>query len=277
MKIAVIASGSSGNSIWISTGSTAVLIDAGISCRRITAAVEEMGLDPSALSAVLVTHEHSDHVSGLGPVTRRFDVPAYATEGTHAAIDHRLGRCPGRELVEAGTDFEIGDLRISPFVVSHDCVDPVGYAVTDGATRAVVATDLGVVGSPVRHRMGEADCVVLEFNHDERMLIDGQYPWFLKQRIMSSRGHLSNEAAARELVTLSDRPVSTLILAHLSRENNTPELALSTAREALERAGRSDVRVFLSDQEQTVGPVCLGDDETFVDAIMTGVNASCTR
>jgi phosphoribosyl 1,2-cyclic phosphodiesterase len=277
MKIAVFASGSSGNAIWISAGSTAVLIDAGLSCRRISAAMQELALDSSQLSAVLVTHEHSDHVSGLGPVTRKFGVPAYATAGTHAAIDRRLGKCPGRAVIEAGSDFEIGSLRVSPFAVSHDCADPVGYAVTDGITKAVVATDLGVVSSPVRHRIGEADCVVLEFNHDERMLMDGGYPWYLKQRIMSSRGHLSNEAAAMELVSLTDGPVSKLILAHLSRENNTPELALLTAREALARAGRPDVRVYLSDHERTLGPVCFGDDEASDDVIMTGVSASCTR
>jgi phosphoribosyl 1,2-cyclic phosphodiesterase len=277
MKVAVLASGSSGNAIWVSGGSTAVLVDAGVSGRRVAAAAAELGLDTSELAAVLVTHEHSDHVSGLGPVTRRFGVPACATAGTHAVIDTRLGKCPGRTVVEAGTDLEIGSLRISPFAVSHDCVDPVGYAITDGRTRAVIATDLGVVSHPVRHRIGEADCVVLEFNHDERMLMDGDYPWFLKQRIMSNEGHLSNEAAARELVSLADGPVAALILAHLSRENNTPELALATAREALERAGRADVDVYLSNQERALGPVCLGDDEQPTDTAVTGASSSCTR
>jgi phosphoribosyl 1,2-cyclic phosphodiesterase len=277
MKVAVLASGSSGNAIWVSGGSTAVLVDAGVSGRRIATAAEELGLDTSQLSAVLVTHEHSDHVSGLGPVTRRFDVPACATAGTHAVIDKRLGKCPGRTVVEAGADFEIGELRISPFAVSHDCVDPVGYAVTDGRTRVVIATDLGVVSNPVRHRIGEADCVVLEFNHDERMLMDGGYPWFLKQRIMSNEGHLSNEAAAREVVSLADGPVSALILAHLSRENNTPELALATAREALARAGRSDVDVYLSNQDSALGPVYLGVDAQPTDTIATGAASSCTR
>jgi phosphoribosyl 1,2-cyclic phosphodiesterase len=277
MKIAVLASGSSGNAIWVSGGSTAVLIDAGVSGRRIAAAAEKLGLDTSELGGVLVTHEHSDHVSGLGPVTRRFGVPAYATAGTHAVIDRRLGKCPGRTLIEPGTDFEIGSLRISPFAISHDCVDPVGYAVTDGRTSAVVATDLGVVSHPVRHRMGEADCVVLEFNHDERMLMDGDYPWFLKQRIMSNEGHLSNEAAARELVSLADGPVSALVLAHLSRENNTPELALKTAREALARAGRADVDVYLSSQDGALAPICLGDDAHAADTIPTGASIACTR
>ncbi len=278
MKVAVLASGSSGNAIWVSSGSTAVLIDAGVSGRRISQAAEGLGLDTAQLSAVLVTHEHSDHVSGLGPVTRRFDVPACATVGTHAAIDRRLGKCPGRTVVEAGTDFEIRDLLVSPFAVSHDCAEPVGYSVSDGRTVVAVATDLGVVSHPVRHRIGRADCVVLEFNHDERMLLDGGYPWFLKQRIMSNEGHLSNEAAARELVSLRDGPMSALVLAHISRENNTPDLALATARDALERAGRADVDVLLAEQDRATGPICLGLDARSTNVTTsTGVQALCTR
>ena len=278
MKVAVLASGSSGNAIWVSSGSTAVLIDAGVSGRRISQAAEGLGLDTTQLSAVLVTHEHSDHVSGLGPVTRRFDVPACATAGTHAAIDRRLGKCPGRTVVEAGTDFEIGDLLVSPFAISHDCAEPVGYSVSDGRTVVAVATDLGVVSHPVRHRIGRADCVVLEFNHDEKMLLDGGYPWFLKQRIMSNEGHLSNEAAARELVLLADGPISTLVLAHISRENNTPDLALATARDALERAGRADVDVLLAEQDRAMGPICLGLDAQSTNVTTsTGVSVSCTR
>jgi len=129
----------------------------------------------------------------------------------------------------------------------------------------------------VRHKMSEADCVVLEFNHDERMLREGDYPWFLKKRIMSSEGHLSNEAAARELVGLADGPVSTLILAHLSRENNTPDIALATASEALERAGRQDINIHLASQNSALGPVCLGEDATPTNTTTTGVTASCTR
>jgi phosphoribosyl 1,2-cyclic phosphodiesterase len=255
-----------------------VLIDAGVSSRRISQAAQGLGLDTAQLSAVLVTHEHSDHVSDLGPVTRKFDVPACATAGTHAAIDRRLGKCPGRTVVEAGTDFEIGDLLVSPFAISHDCAEPVGYSVSDGRTVVAVATDLGVVSHPVRHRIGRADCVVLEFNHDEKMLLEGGYPWFLKQRIMSNEGHLSNEAAARELVLLADGPMSALVLAHISRENNTPDLALATARDALERAGRADVDVLLAEQDRATGPICLGLDAQSINVTTsTGVSATCTR
>ncbi len=277
MKVAVLASGSSGNAIWVSSGSTGVLIDAGVSARRVASAAEGLGLDTGMLEAVLVTHEHSDHVSGLGPVSRRFELPVYATSGTHRAMDGRLGKCRERAVVEPGTEFRVGDLAVSPFSVSHDCAEPVGYTLTDGHDRVAIATDLGVVTHPVRHHLSEADCVVLEFNHDERMLRDGDYPWRLKQRIASRSGHLSNEAAARELVTLVDGPISFLVLAHLSRENNTPSLALETASEALERAGRSDVRVLLADQEQATGPVCLGSDAGAGGAATMGVQVTCTR
>ena len=277
MKVAVLASGSSGNAIWVSSGSTGVLIDAGVSARRVASAAEGLGLDTGILEAVLVTHEHSDHVSGLGPVSRRFDLPVYATSGTHRAMDRRLGKCRERAVVEPGTEFRVGDLAVSPFSVSHDCAEPVGYTVTDGRDRVAIATDLGVVTHPVRQHLSEADCVVLEFNHDERMLRDGGYPWRLKQRIASRSGHLSNEAAARELVTLIDGPISFLVLAHLSRENNTPSLAMETASEALERAGRSDVRVLLADQEQATGPICLGSDAGAGGAKATGVQVTCTR
>jgi phosphoribosyl 1,2-cyclic phosphodiesterase len=277
MKVAVLASGSSGNAIWVSSGSTAVLIDAGISGRRVADAAGTLGLDADLIGAVLVTHEHSDHVSSLGPVTRRFDARAYASAGTHAAIDRQLGKCPGRVVIEAGTDFEVGDLLVSPFSVSHDCSEPVGYALTDGSVRVVVATDLGVVSHPVRERMRAADCVVLEFNHDEGMLVNGSYPWFLKKRIMSNEGHLSNAAAARELARLADSPMTDVVLAHLSRENNTPEIALDAAASVLEDSGRSDVRIHLATQTSPIGPVGLGDDALIASKITTGVRASCTR
>jgi phosphoribosyl 1,2-cyclic phosphodiesterase len=270
MEVVVFASGSSGNSTWVSSGSTSVIVDVGISCRRATAAAEDMGLDIGTLGALLVTHEHTDHVSGLGPMARRYDVPVYATEGTHGAIVKRAGKCREPVVVKPGREFAVGDMFIAAFAVCHDGREPVGYTITDGVHRVIVATDMGIVDHAVRRRLSEADCLVFEFNHDERMLMDGSYPWHLKQRIMGREGHLSNEAAARELVMLSDGPVSTVILAHLSRENNTPLLAMETAREALRRAGRSDVAVFLSDQQAPLGPVTVGLDAAVSHAIAMG-------
>jgi phosphoribosyl 1,2-cyclic phosphodiesterase len=273
MRVAVLASGSSGNSTWISSDTTTLVVDAGISCRRATSAAEEVGLDVASIGAVLVTHEHMDHVSGLGPLSRRYDIPVYATRGTHGAISKRAGKCRERRTVEPGVDFEVGDLLVSAFAVSHDGAEPVGYSISDGVHRVVIATDMGIVSHAVRQHMSEADCLVLEFNHDERMLMDGGYPWFLKQRILGREGHLSNDAAARELLMLADGPVSTVILAHLSQENNTPEMAMETAMEALVRAGRPDVSVHLSDQRVPMGPVPVGRTEPATGNVATGVAA----
>lgn len=276
MKVAVLASGSSGNAIWVSGASTSVLIDAGISARRVGESMVKLGLSPDDLDAVLVTHEHSDHVSGLGPLVRRHDLPAYATEGTHTAIEQRVRDLRGRIVVRAGESFGVGGLEIAPFAVSHDCCEPVGYSVSDGDATVTVATDLGIVDNAVRDHIWRSDCVVLEFNHDERMLIEGGYPWFLKQRIMGRSGHLSNEAAARELTAMADGPMSVLVLAHLSRENNTPDLAEASAKEALERAGRGDVSVYLADHAEALGPVDVGRREGN-ETKTIGAGTTCTR
>jgi phosphoribosyl 1,2-cyclic phosphodiesterase len=273
MKVAVLASGSSGNSTWIASDTTSLIVDAGISCRRVTSTAGELGLDFGTLRAALVTHEHTDHVNGLSPLARRYDVPIYATRGTLGALSARTAKCRDRRIVETGVGFEVGDLLVTAFAVSHDGAEPVGYSITDGVHRVVIATDMGAVSHAVRRHIGEADCLVLESNHDERMLIDGGYPWHLKQRILSREGHLSNDAAARELVMLSDGPLSTVILAHLSRENNTPDRALDTAMHALARAGRSDVSVLLTDQQVPMGPISVGREDYVEKAVATGVTA----
>ncbi len=255
MRLTVLASGSSGNAFVISTDTTSVLLDAGISARRVARAIAHAGIDDSDLAALLVTHEHSDHICGVGPVARRFDLPVHATRPTLRAINRRAGDGFSKVPLTVGEPVTIGDISVSPFSTSHDCADPVGFSFEADSKRLVVATDLGVVGSTVRDHVARADCVVLEFNHDERMLLDGPYPWPLKQRIMSNVGHLSNALAARELARAGEQPLSTLVLAHLSRENNRPRLAYETAVTALDAAGRSDVAVLLASQDEVLGPI----------------------
>jgi phosphoribosyl 1,2-cyclic phosphodiesterase len=177
-----------------------------------------------------------------------------ATAGTLREVAPALPRGCATTVVSAGAEFDVGDLTVSVFAVSHDAAEPVGYSVSDGERRVAVATDLGVVGPDAREHLLAADCVVLEHNHDERMLLDGPYPWHLKQRILGDAGHLSNGAASREIERLSDGPLATLVLAHLSRRNNTPDLAHEAAVGALERAGRTDVRVLVGDPFAVVGP-----------------------
>jgi phosphoribosyl 1,2-cyclic phosphodiesterase len=260
VRIAVLASGSSGNAILISSNSTSVLVDAGISARRLIRAAESAGVGPDSLDAVLVTHEHGDHVAGLATLTKRLGLPVVASAGTHAATRPRIADASERIEVEAGREYEIGGLTIAPFATSHDCEEPLGFSIADGRSRATIATDLGVVGRNVRRHLLGSDCAVLEFNHDERMLLDGSYPWYLKQRILSNVGHLSNATAADELVRAGDAPLSLLVLAHLSSENNEEDLAREAAGAALERAGRSDVRVLVARRSETLGPVAIGEE-----------------
>lgn len=276
MIVSVLASGSSGNSILVGSGSTSLLLDAGLSARRIAERLSDVGFGPGDLSGVLVTHEHGDHVSGIGPVSRKFGLPVYATTATHRAMDGRLDGRTERVFIETGVEFVIGDLRVSAFAVSHDCVEPVGYTITDGRSTVTLATDLGVVGGSVRRHIARADCVVLEFNHDERMLMDGAYPWPLKQRIASNVGHLSNVSAANELRRLVTAPMQALVLAHLSEENNTPELAYETAAGVLDAAGRGDVDIHLASQSRPLGPIVVRGAGT-EDREEEGAVLTCTR
>lgn len=278
MRIAVLASGSSGNAILVSSDSTSVLVDAGISARRVTRAVEALGVLPESIDAVLVTHEHSDHVGGLATLTRRLGLPVVASPGTHAAIRLRIPDAGASVEAEAGREYLIGDLAITPFATSHDSAEPLGFTISDGESRTAVATDLGVVGRNVRRHLLDADCAILEFNHDERMLLDSPYPWHLKQRILSNVGHLSNASAANELVRAGDAPLSLLILAHLSGENNEAGLAREAAARALERAGRSDVRVLVAHQSEILGPFTIGEERGRPrDELREGTGIPCTR
>ncbi len=278
MRIAVLASGSAGNAILVSSNSTSVLVDAGISARRVIQAAESLGVRPDSIGAVLVTHEHGDHVGGLATLTGRLRLSVVASRGTHAAIRRRIPKAGARIEVEAGREHVIGDLAITPFVTSHDCAEPLGFSIADGVSRVSIATDLGVVGRNVRRHLLEADCAVLEFNHDERMLLDGPYPWHLKQRILSNVGHLSNATAADELVRVGDAPLSLLILAHLSSETNNAELAREAAALALARAGRSDVRVLLARQSEILGPITIGEEPARpIDELREGIGVPCTR
>ncbi len=255
MTIAVLASGSSGNALVVSAGGTHLVVDAGVSARRLVGGLDDLGIATDDVAAVLVTHEHHDHVSGVGPVSRRLGVPVVATRGTHRALHSRLGReCIG-VTVTAGSPLGLAGLEVRAFSTSHDCSEPVGYTVSDGATTLAVATDLGVMTPHVHERLAAADCVVLESNHDEKMLVDGRYPWHLKRRIMGRLGHLSNAAAAAELRSLAGSRLSLVILAHLSDENNDPSLAADVALEALEDGGLPDVGLHVASQRSMLGPL----------------------
>ncbi len=234
MRFASIASGSSGNCIYIGTDHTHILVDAGISSRRIEQGLSELGVKPSELSGILITHEHSDHVGGLGVFSRRNEVPIYTTKETFGQILRfkNLGQIPEdlyREVIP-DEEFTIGDMRISPFSIDHDAANPCAYRVDTERASAAVVTDLGNYSQyTVSHLLG-LDAVLLEANHDVHMLEAGPYPYYLKRRIMGNKGHLSNDSAGRLLGDILHDGFKKALLGHLSRENNYAELAYETVR-----------------------------------------------
>lgn len=240
VEVAVLASGSSGNSIYVATGQTRILIDSGLPVAYITNTLKSLGVDPKELSAVFVTHEHRDHASGVGPLSRRLDLPVYATEPTWEMLDQIVGnvRLRNRKAIVKHEGVDVGDLHVEAFSVSHDCQDPVGYAIYHGDVKIGIVTDTGVPTLESIEALRGSDLIVLEANHDLEMLVKGPYPWELKTRIMGKKGHLSNADAAACLADhLVTSDTSTVVLAHISLENNTPDLAVSTVSERLKDRG----------------------------------------
>lgn len=232
MNFCSITSGSSGNCIYVGSEKTSLLIDVGVSGKRIEAGLNTIDRTSKDIDGILITHEHSDHIKGLGVLARKYNIPIYATEGTIAAIKSisSLGRideqlyCP----IEADHVFEISDLTISPFAISHDAAQPVAYRVEHGGSAVGVATDLGVYTDYTVEHLKNLDAVLIEANHDINMLQVGSYPYPLKQRILGNRGHLSNENAGRLLCEILHDRMKTIFLGHLSKENNYEELAYET-------------------------------------------------
>ncbi len=234
MRMCSIASGSSGNCIYIGSESSHILIDAGISGKRVEAGLRELKLKGTDVNGILITHEHSDHIQGLGVLARKYAVPIYVTSGTAAAIRgmKNLGRIEKELFVEIGADvpFAIGDLEISPFRISHDAAEPVAYRVACGGKSVAVATDLGVYTDYTVDHLKDLDVLLLEANHDIHMLEVGGYPYYLKRRIAGDRGHLSNESAGKLLCRILHDNLKAVLLGHLSKENNYAELARETVK-----------------------------------------------
>ena len=238
MNICLLGSGSKGNCTYVENRGTAVLIDQGFSHKQMRERLDSRDLDVSKIKAVLLTHEHDDHIRGVGITARKLDIPVYGTCGT---LDAKTNLFNGdQQLVpfESGVSFKIATMEFLPFSVSHDAVDPVQFCVFAGRKKASIATDLGFVSTLVEQRLRDSDIVVIEANHDVEMLKNGSYPWELKQRIMGKRGHLSNRNAADLLFNLSQSGHSRAVLAHISEENNTAELAEREVRELFARFDR---------------------------------------
>src|SRR5581483_5740566 len=319
VRFTVLASGSRGNSTIVSGGRTRILVDAGLSCRELFRRMKLAGEDPSTLDAIIVTHEHQDHVNGLAVTARKLGIPVYFTEATHRAwmrwlmprrqmtyaqwleqcrkqtaerqaeavssateeeIDESIpetGTAPGVadsapassekkadptwlpavEYFEAGRPFAIGDIAVSPFTIPHDAADPVGFVFAAEGIRMAFATDLGYVTPNVKAHLKGVDLLLLESNHDLEMLRDGPYPWSVKQRVLSRVAHLSNEATADFLASGYDGQATYVILAHLSENNNLPDLARIAAERALaNHASLLANRLLLAEQHEPLSAIC---------------------
>ena len=255
MKFIPLCSGSSGNSVYIEAGDQRILVDAGVSCRRLCGLLTEAGGDPGQLTAILITHEHTDHIKGLAVLSKKYGIPVYANADTWGAL-WRL--CPGLPpqnacVFESDEDFYLGKVCIHPFTTPHDAVHSVGYTLVHEGKKCAVCTDIGHVDKRMLHLLGGSDILLLEANHDVDMLMAGPYPYALKQRILSGRGHLCNEDCGMALAQLRATGVKNAVLGHLSKENNFPPLAVATVQGVLEEAGITDVSLALARRDEPTG------------------------
>jgi phosphoribosyl 1,2-cyclic phosphodiesterase len=303
VRMTVLASGSRGNSTIVSSSKTRILLDAGLSCRELMKRMRAANEDPATLDAILITHEHQDHVQGLSVLARKLNIPVYFTEATHrawvrwmtpskkityaqwlemqAAEKARALESEGRqpsdaepdcepeqekdytslpavEYFRAGCDFSIGDIEIFPFTIPHDAADPTGFVFRAEGVRIGIATDLGYMPPNVRLALRNADVLMLESNHDLEMLRDGPYPWSVKQRVLSRVGHLSNDSVAQFLTKEYDGGAAYVVLAHLSTQNNLPELARLSAERALgTRMSLLANRLVLASQDTPTEAICM--------------------
>jgi phosphoribosyl 1,2-cyclic phosphodiesterase len=240
VSITVLASGSQGNCTLVSSSTTRLLVDAGLSCRELLHRLAACGENASEIDAILVTHEHGDHVAGLRVLAKRLKVPVYITGPTYETYRRTTRDSAGnraqlerREEFHSGRAFQVGDVKVTPFTIPHDAIDPVGFTFCSEGIKVAVCTDLGYMPASVRHQIRGCHVLMIESNHDLEMLRGGPYPWSVKQRVMSRVGHLSNAALADFLTTDYDGGAEFLILAHLSEQNNHPEIARMTAERAL--------------------------------------------
>jgi phosphoribosyl 1,2-cyclic phosphodiesterase len=252
-QTAVLASGSKGNCVLIRTAEAAVLTDVGISAKRVWAALDDLRFDRRQLKGILITHEHGDHILGVGAVSRYLQIPVFITRDTYIACKHRLGNLRERIVfIVAGSSFGINDLAIHPFSSSHDAVDSVNYTFCSEhypMRKLAICTDLGFQTMLLLNHLKDCTSIVLESNHDEKMLKDGPYDWHLKQRILSKNGHLSNVQAVGVVSQIMHSGLKHLILAHLSEVNNHPDIALNTMQGYLNTIN-ADTKLIMTDQYQ---------------------------
>lgn len=228
IKFCNLYSGSSGNSTYIETSTTKLLIDAGVSCQKISKALESLSSSLNEINGILISHEHSDHTKGIEIIAKKFNVPIYATKKTWEAMDKLKISDELKCFFNANEKFSLGDISILPFSIPHDAADPCGFSLFHNTKKITVATDIGHIDDDLIKKMYASDILLIESNYDKNTLLCGPYPYMLKKRIQSDIGHLSNEATSKAVKVLYENGVNNIILGHLSKENNFPELAYQT-------------------------------------------------
>jgi len=238
-RVCSLFSGSSGNATYIGNDGTHILIDAGQSGKQITESLRHLGINPGDLDCILISHEHSDHIKSAGLLSRKFDIPIYANESTWIAMEKHLEEVSSanKRIFDASKTFLVKDIAVKPYSIPHDAASPVGFCFFCGNKKVSIATDLGHTNSEILNMIKDSDMVILESNHDPGLLQSGPYPYFLKKRIMGKNGHLSNIDAGHALVDMVKCKVTHVLLAHLSKENNLPQLAYNTVKDILLKVG----------------------------------------
>ena len=241
-------SGSSGNSLFVQTENTKLLIDAGVSSKKIENALNNLEIEPSSLDGILITHEHSDHVQGLGTFAKKFDLPVFVNQKTLDAMPKQKEKISDKNinLFNSGEKFDIGDLKIKPFSIPHDAADPCGFNIFNDNTKISIATDIGEMTKNVLQNLEDSIFVLLESNYDTEVLKYSRYPYHLKSRIAGPKGHLSNELAGKTLSHLLNSGLKQAVLGHLSKESNFPELAYKTVVEEIISGNHNEDSLRLS-------------------------------
>lgn len=251
-----LSSGSCGNSQYIETENMKILVDAGLSGKKIQELLASIDVDPKELDCIFVTHEHGDHVKGAGILSRRFNIPIYANEKTWSSMEEGLGKMKAEniKIFTTNVDFELGDLGVLAFDISHDAAEPVGYSFYNKTKKISIVTDTGCIDGDIKNHIKNSNLLMIESNHDKAMLKMGGYPWYLKQRVSGEFGHLSNEDAGNVLAEVISGNNENILLGHLSKENNFPELAHQTVANILNERGldlSQDINLDLTFAEKT--------------------------
>ena len=249
MRFSILASGSRGNACYIEAGPAKILVDAGLSAREIEFRLGLIGASAKKLNAIVVTHEHSDHIKGVGPLARRYHLPVFLNKQTLDSGEKRLGKLPIVMPVETGNTFSIDSLSIETFTKCHDAADPMGLVLSSNGTRMGFVTDMGRITHLTENRLKACDVLVMEFNYDPDMLAEGPYPLDLKRRINGNEGHLSNEQACQLVASSAHSELKWLVLAHLSETNNHPGKALQAAEKILRHCRLNNTQILVGKQD----------------------------